>query len=849
MSVRGVAIIYDDSARPETTGVYCKAALAQLVKVEHFRPGELSTIPRQGFDLYLQIDDGLAYHLPPELHPCAWWAIDTHMNFDWCLTKARDFDFVFAAQYDGTQELRDHGIATVSWLPLAADPKLHRPFALTQTYDVCFVGNVFPGPRAELLKLIQQRFPNIFVGHRYFEEMARTYSASKIVFNRSIKNDVNMRVFEALACGGFLLTNDLSDNGQEELFKDGVHLGTYHGPEDLLDKIGYYLSHEKVRKKIAERGRKHILARHTYRHRMEKILSEVQKGAGRPTTPSTMKPVPSPSVGTTGKAGIGARKADAAIGAAPYDPGYFQFARPELLDLIPDNARKILDIGCGAGRLGEAIKKRQTAEVVGIEMIESAARLARERLDQVLVGDVEAMAHEFQPSSFDVIVCGDVLEHLRDPSTLLRRVRYWLKSDGRLVTSIPNVRHHSVVRGLLDGNWTYESAGLLDRTHLRFFTRREIEKLLFRAGFALVDMQGVLGTGDQEAGAEAKAGRLNIGNLHLTGMPAEQVQEFFVYQYLLAALPDPAPDWGLTSIIILTHNELPYTRTCLDSIRLCTDEPFELVVVDNASTDGTVEYLQSVPDVRLIRNTENLGFPKAANQGIQAASGLQILLLNNDCIVTTGWLCRLLRALHSDPKIGLVGPCSNLVSGEQEVPVGYDDLSGLDGFAWDFGQANNRKQEEADRLVGFCLLIRRGLIDEIGPLDERFGLGCFEDDDYCRRALQAGYRVIIARDAFVHHFGGQTFRATGVDFGALMNQNRRLFEEKWEAKSDTRARTPAVKEAGRPTDGETRKEREGSASNTWTIRRHPKGGLLLVRREIELSACIIARDNARTIEA
>ena len=100
---------------------------------------------------------------------------------------------------------------------------------------------------------------------------------------------------------------------------------------------------------------------------------------------------------------------------------------------------------------------------------------------------------------FGAIVCGDILEHLREPERLLRIARTWLAADGCLIASIPNVRHHSVVGSLLGGNWTYESAGLLDRTHLRFFTRREIEKLFFRSGFAIDEMRSVIGPDDDEA--------------------------------------------------------------------------------------------------------------------------------------------------------------------------------------------------------------------------------------------------------------------------------------------------------------------------------------------------------------
>ncbi len=148
---------------------------------------------------------------------------------------------------------------------------------------------------------------------------------------------------------------------------------------------------------------------------------------------------------------------------------------------------------------------------------------------------------------------------------------------------------------------------------------------------------------------------------------------------------------------------------------------------------GPSEYLAGFPGVRLIANDTNRGFPAAANQGIAAATGDQILLLNNDVVLTTGWFGRLLRALHSDPAIGLVGPCSNCVSGPQQVETRYEGLADLDGFAWDWGKQHDGLRVEVSRLVGFCLLIRREVVDAIGLLDEQFGVGCYDDDDYCLR--------------------------------------------------------------------------------------------------------------------
>lgn len=234
-----------------------------------------------------------------------------------------------------------------------------------------------------------------------------------------------------------------------------------------------------------------------------------------------------------------------------------------------------------------------------------------------------------------------------------------------------------------------------------------------------------------------------------------------------------------TSIIILTHN-LHLTKQCLDSIRKHTPEPIELIVVDNGSADGTVEYLRSQPDIKLICNAENAGFPKGCNQGLEASAGENVLFLNNDTVVTKHWLQNMLNALYSGEKVAMVGPVSNHVSGSQQIPVAYGDLSGLDAFAREHCRAHAGQTKAVRRLVGFCLLAKRSVLDRIGGFDERFGIGNWEDDDVCYRAVVAGYTLLIAMDSFVHHVGNGTFsRLTGVHLGQLLHENRRKIMAKW----------------------------------------------------------------------
>ena len=235
-----------------------------------------------------------------------------------------------------------------------------------------------------------------------------------------------------------------------------------------------------------------------------------------------------------------------------------------------------------------------------------------------------------------------------------------------------------------------------------------------------------------------------------------------------------------TSIIILTHNQLIITRQCLESIRKYTSEDYELIIVDNGSTDGTVEYLQSQADIRTVYNSANMGFAKGCNQGFAIATGDSMLFLNNDTVVTENWLGNMLRLLYSSPKIGMVGPVSNNVSGHQKIPVSYQELSGLNDFAQQYCQSNGGCFRQVYRLVGFCLLVKKEVLDDIGVFDEQFGMGSFEDDDLCLRAVRQGYHLRIALDSFVHHIGQVTFHnLEGTNIQQLMVENRKKASAKW----------------------------------------------------------------------
>jgi GT2 family glycosyltransferase len=241
------------------------------------------------------------------------------------------------------------------------------------------------------------------------------------------------------------------------------------------------------------------------------------------------------------------------------------------------------------------------------------------------------------------------------------------------------------------------------------------------------------------------------------------------------------------SIIVVTYNNLLLNQACLRSIFRETDYPnYEVIVVDNASSDGTAEWLASQaarePRLKVIGNPGNRGFSAANNQGLRAARGEFLCLLNNDTIVTRGWLATLIGHLRRRPELGLVGPVSNMVGNEAKVPVGYGSIAEMPSWAEAYCRAHDGELVPLMMLGFFCVAMRREVYARVGELDEEFGIGYFEDTDYCYRTRRQGYELCCAHDAFVHHWQGASFRLLGDDsFASIYENNQKLFEAKWGA--------------------------------------------------------------------
>lgn len=235
------------------------------------------------------------------------------------------------------------------------------------------------------------------------------------------------------------------------------------------------------------------------------------------------------------------------------------------------------------------------------------------------------------------------------------------------------------------------------------------------------------------------------------------------------------------SIVVPVFNALQYTQACYRALcNTCGKLDVEFIFIDNASTDGTSEWLAQIskqdPRVLIIKNRENRGFNGAVNQGIVISSGKFIALVNNDTVPGAGWLEKLVEEMNQDSRYGILSPLTNYVGEGPQIDKDARsiDVDEVDAYAEKIA-ARTGSTLVSHRLVFFCVLIRRELVDLIGLLDEGYVRGNFEDDDYCMRATLAGYRLGIVKNSFVFHHGSTSFKENKLDYVEHFEENRKHF--------------------------------------------------------------------------
>lgn len=171
---------------------------------------------------------------------------------------------------------------------------------------------------------------------------------------------------------------------------------------------------------------------------------------------------------------------------------YYENLRPEMQDLLPTTAKVILDVGCGRGAMAHSLKQKYQLEVWGIEFMKEEAGIAKTRLDYVISDTIENALIQLPNGHFDVIYFNDVLEHLTYPYEVLKSIHTKLSTNGVIISSIPNVRYHSVMKQyLFKRDWKYEKSGVMDFTHMRFFTSKSIQRMYQEAGYEIIQHKGI----------------------------------------------------------------------------------------------------------------------------------------------------------------------------------------------------------------------------------------------------------------------------------------------------------------------------------------------------------------------
>jgi GT2 family glycosyltransferase/predicted Zn-dependent protease len=693
--------------------------------------------------------------------------------------------------------------------------------------DVLFVGNTHPAvqrrrlPWLGRLARLADRWRVVIDAGVFGADYRRLLGRARVVFNHSVRGECNQRALEAAAAGA-LLFQEADNREVGNLFRDRQEcvLYTEDNWEELLE---HYLGHEGQRAALAAAARARVapygfatlweqhlemidrewpainerVARRPGLRNGEDLLARTWEAIGCGGADSSLARDLAAALAAEPRSAalhnaLGVAEALTGDGRAPLTAersaqaaGHFRRA----VACEPGHVLARLNLAealWGAGRTPEALDQARQALAV-LDRAAGRGALPAWSQEAHFPPGFDFFGVEWQRAGWD---------HAGSPA-----------AEGRAKVALLRWRLHALLAEATgDLAHAYEAA--LARPDLGL-TRTTLDAALARAG------RPALGLPHLHAAVTADPFDLTAARvLHRALGEAGDVegQRRLARDRCLLSKAAPrlvpaepwfqdAPPLGdeLASIIVLCCNEVEYTRHCLESVLRQTRTLYELILVDNGSTDGTPAYLADVqrrpgPErVVVLRNEQNVGFPAGCNQGLAEARGRYVVLLNNDTVVTAGWLDGLVAAvLHEWPSVGMAGAVTNYGRAPQQVPCGYAGLDGVDAFAARRRREFAGQALRVERLTGFCLLARRDVLHRVGGLDEGYGAGFFEDDDLCVRVRQAGFQLLVALDVFVHHFGSRTFTALGIDCARQLDENFARFQAKWGPEHSAGYRLPAA---------------------------------------------------------
>jgi GT2 family glycosyltransferase/Flp pilus assembly protein TadD len=684
--------------------------------------------------------------------------------------------------------------------------------------DVLFVGNMHPAVQSDRLSWLGRvaRLSGRWNVAIYTGIWGADYRAllarAKIVFNRSIRGEANRRAFESTASGALLLQEE-GNRELREYFEPGREYVEYN-ENDLETKLRHFLEHDDERQTIAAAGQRRA-RNYSFAELWNSSLARLGEGfdgvrqrvAERACFPRAKE--------------LQTRVWQVLSGGS--DPSLVADLREEIdkklsAAAMHNNLGVILlatgsKVGPAVSCFAAGLSHEPAHCLIALNYAEAlarqgdkqaalnAAKHARRLLDKCSsIGnadlDTPPLASGFD--SFRTAWERAALENVGDPASEAKAkhaVLYW-RSQALLAELTGDVHHYHeavlanpelpLARAALGCALGREGRPVDAVPHLK----RAFAGNPFDASAARALAQALKESGDCASYVRLAADRRLLHRAALQLVPPEP---WFV--------SPTTSERHLASIIVLCCNQLAYTRLCLESVLRHTHTPYEMILVDNGSTDETPSYLELIrarpgPErVVVIRNADNKGFPAGCNQGLAAAEGQYIVFLNNDVVVTPNWLEALIKVAEQEGRdVGMVGPVTNYAPDPQRVSAPYgSELGRLEAFAESYSAQFADRILPFARLTGFCLLARRVALDMAGgAFDEGFGLGFFDDDDLCIRVRQAGFRLLVAQGVFVHHFGSRTFSALGINCKALLENNLAKFADKWGAEEASQYRHPGV---------------------------------------------------------